>query len=235
MKCTFLTGLLLCGLSSCHFVTQFQLTGKKIHANKPFNSGLTIRLLQVDSFNSEGMPVKFDIEKSYYACTLKMLDADEVAALLPPKAGKEYLRYQLVRDSIVEHNIKDTLIATDTTNWENGSKMYGFPGVHWPVVWTRAVNKMDSNKFHHIKEKRLRTIYFNKNTRKYRWKTADGDAYYPRTNINGFQLIPGRWYTTSFYCSYGLLTDGICTLFFSVDKKGTVTCKQTDKKNEGPF
>jgi hypothetical protein len=235
MKYIFLTGLLLCCLSSCHFATRFQLTDKKIHTNKRFNSGLTIRLLEVDSFNSEGIPVKYDVERSYHACTLKMLDADEIAAMLPPKAGKEYLQYQSVRDSIIEHNIKDTLTTTDTTNWENGSKMYRLPGVHWPVAWTRAVNKMDSIKFRHIKEKPLRTIYFNKNTRKYRWKMAEGDAFYPRKNIAGFSVIPGRWYTTSFHCSYGLLVDGTCTLYFSTDEKGTVTCKRTDYKNEGPF
>lgn len=82
---------------------------------------------------------------------------------------------------------------------------------------------------------KLRTLYFHKNTRRYEWRTANGNAFQGKDIINGFQLQPNRWYYYRTGCQFGFLTSGTCVLFFSINEMGEVKQKRADEKNEGPF
>jgi hypothetical protein len=235
MKWIFATGLCVGCLSSCSFTTSVHVSGERIKSNHGFSGGLAIRLLVVDSFNKNSIPVKYRVERRYIACTPTLLDVDEIAALLPAAIRRDYLYYEALKDSIIRHKINDTLPVGDTTKMAEGGIMYRPPGIHQSIQWYEAYNKIESIKFRHLKTRAPRKIWFNKNTRKYRWKESWGDNYLPRKGINGFSLIPNRWYSTRFDCRYGLLTSGTCTLYFFINNQGKMTVMRMDKKNDGLF
>lgn len=213
--------------ASCHLKTNFAVTAKKISFNQD-KGGLNIQLLHVDSFDANGYPSRFKPESTYYACLPENLPDEAAVHFLPRNIQAEFLRYAAIKDSIIKNKINDTLLVADTLVWEDGSRMYRPPGIQWSVEWNKAAHKAEQIKYKHVRNTRVRTYYFSKNTKKYTW-------YDSKNAISGFSLIPGRWYTTRFDCRYGLLTDGYCTLFFSADEKGKITCRRTDKKNDGPF
>lgn len=227
---------MLFGIScaSCHFHTNFAVTAKKISFNQD-KGGLNIQLLHVDSFDANGYPSRFKPERTYYACPPENLPDEAVVHFLPRNIQAEFLRYAVIKDSIIKNKINDTLLVADTLVWEDGSRMYRPAGIHWSIEWNKAHHKAEEIKNKHIQNKPVRTYYFGKNTKKYTWYGGTGDWFDSKNAISGFSLIPGRWYSSSFQCDYGLLTDGTCTIYFMADDRGRITCRRTDKKNDGPF
>lgn len=208
---------------------------KKISFNHPIDGGVDIQLLRVDSLGTDGFPARFKPESTYSATGLRYLPDMEAAAFLPEHIRPEFLKYAAIKDSVIKNKINDTLLAGDTTYWENGGILYRRPGIHQSIEWDKAYHKTDEITYRHIPNKKLRTFNFGKNNKRYRWRAGAGDWMEVKSTISGFKLAPGRWYTTRFNCRYGLLTSGYCTLFFSTDEKGKITCKRIDKENDGPF
>lgn len=230
----FILILLSISCASCHFQTNFAVTAKKISFNQD-KGGLHIQLLHVDSFDANGYPSQFKPESTYYACLPENLPDEAVVHLLPRNVKAEFLRYAAIKDSITRNKINDTLQVADTLVWEDGSRMYRPPGIHWSIEWNKAAHKAEQIKSRHMHNTRVRTYYFSKNTQKYTWYGGAGDWLDSKKAISGFSLIPGRWYSSSFQCDYGLLTDGRCTIYFMADEQGKITCRRIDNKNDGAF
>lgn len=221
--------------ASCHFKTRFSLTASKISFNHTIENGLTVQLLQVDSFGADAFPARFKPESTYTATRLRYLPDDEAAELLPQSIKTEFLRYAATKDSIIKHKINDTLLTADTIYWEDGSRMYRSPGIHRSVEWDKAFHKTEDMAYRNISNKKIRTYLFGSHGKGFCWRAGAGDWMESKKTVAGFRLIPGRWYTIRFKCNYGLLADGYCTLFFSTDEKGRITVKKVDDINDGPF
>lgn len=231
----FITILLISLSCTSCFQTNFRLTSKKISFNKNFSSGFDVRLIKVDSFGEDGFPAKYKSDTLYDARTLRFLDDEEIAPMLPEAVRREYLYYTSIKDSIIKNKIKDTLPSGDTLLWEDGSVMRRPPGIHNSIQWDKAHHKTSDIVERYIPQKKIFTFHFGRNTKKYRWRKGTGYDWYGTEKINGFTLIPGRWYTASFRCNYGLLSSGTTTIYFMADEKGNITCKRDDKENPGPF
>lgn len=224
--------IVLCSVIFYSCTTTVSVTSKRISQNHKFNGGVTIYEITVDSFYSYGAPAKYSSKMYCKAVNRRLnIDDNEAAELLKGEKKKEFLRLKATRDSF-ERATAPEYRPADTINIVNGPRIYIAAGMRRPVAYTLIQREMDEIK-DHIKVKEREVIYFNKPNKQYHWLARAGKEELEKDQRIVFE--PRQWYAAYLPCTYGVLADGTCKLYFRFNEKGKVEFHRVDDVNDGPF
>jgi hypothetical protein len=134
-------------------------------------------------------------------------------------------RFATERTTVPEYRPADTLHVV------NGPRIYIAAGVRRPSEYILVQREMGRIK-ESIKTKEQKVIYFNKPNKQYYWLHAGKEVF---EKIQRVVFKPGQWYGAYIDCTYGLLADGTCKLYFRFNEKGKVEFHRVDDVNDGPF
>jgi hypothetical protein len=209
--------------------TKVSITQKRIKQNYRFQESIVIEKITVSVYDSMGFPLKYDFVERYLANDLWALDDKESAEILKGETKEKFLSLKNKKDSFDFANVLEDRPG-DTIKMNSGTIVYTFPGLKRPVEYYRIQNEMQSLTYT-INRKTRKKILFSKPNKWYRWYLPEKGG----NKNNTVEFKTGEWYKTSMYCEYGILSDGICTFYFSFDSNGKIRLQRKDRINDGPF
>jgi hypothetical protein len=223
--------VVLCSVIFYSCATTVSVNSKRLSQNHKFDGGVTIYELKVDSFYSYGAPAKYSNKIYCKAINRRFATDDDAAvALLKGEKKKEFLHLKMMKDSLERTTVPEYRPA-DTLHVVNGPRIYIAAGVRRPSEYILVQREMGRIK-ESIKTKEQKVIYFNKPNKQYYWLHAGKEVF---EKIQRVVFKPGQWYGAYIDCTYGLLADGTCKLYFRFNEKGKVEFHRVDDVNDGPF
>lgn len=223
--------LIFIGLVIQGCTTSIQISKRKIHKSSKFDGGFSIYKIIVDSFDAAGKPFKYKTDSVFACIHVWDLEFKEIPRYLKGESKVKYLELFRVYDSLNNFD-KPEYRNADTINYY--STRYIPAGVKRSVQFYEIEAKLDFIRHRSIKTKYRKTIYFSKPNNRYRWFSSK-EGQPDEKEIAVLKFVPNSWYVLYLDCSYGLLTSGNCTFFFSFNRRSKPKVFRTDEIHDGPF